>query len=687
MPTNQQIFTSNLLLGLCCLLAASLTGCGGDSASDAGTKATSQSNGEEGGTGGTGDWMGGDTTDSAGVGSFSADVSEPSQDSGASWGEGGTDGGDWSADPGDDTGTADGSPDAGPGGNSGTGTGTGGNVGPNGECVPSCTGKQCGPDGCGGSCGWCGGNDSCQAGSCTSVDGCTPDCAGKMIGIEDGCGGVCSGSGFGIGLVPGGAQDAAYYKSKVMAGEVPDADLLPIEGWLTEHGTALPAPLTDRLVTLHGFVGMFYDPAEGEPTVALQLGMNSGLAPEAIEEGQFNLSVVIDRSGSMADDNKMEFVRDGLIQMLDILDSGDILSIVTYSTTAKVALPPTPVTPENKASIKQLIEDLKTGGKTNLHGGLKLGYEQVMKNAAQNDLTPRVVLLSDGVANEGVTDTNAILAFSKSYNDVGIGLTTIGVGQDLQFDLLHLLATQGSGNFFFLDSAEKLAEVFTEELEYLLTPVADNLQVWFTLPDGFGVEDIYGFEYKSSDGEFHLLGPTPQYTVSGGEIIEEQPDTGEEPNVAVSTLFASKKNGLLMVKLDSPSGNVLKDFENMPLATVYYSYDLVDTGDTEAFDIEIGVGSMEYDIDDGFQYFSGAIMQKNFCVLRAGLAMKQASAIYNEQGTDAIQAAITVLNQAKVFCTGINVQLNDADLIADIVLLETLMDNVCGEDCLDPDGQ
>ncbi|MFT7625282.1 MAG: hypothetical protein ACI9WU_004473 [Myxococcota bacterium] len=643
---------------------------------------------------GAGDWTGGTSDGSTGM-QASADTwsgpGAPSEDASVSadtnsW-TGGGDGGDT----GDTGGT--GSWDGGGGTSGGSttgGTGAPPTTGPNGECLASCTGSQCGPDGCGGSCGWCGGGDSCQAGSCVAVPGCTPECAGKMVGIDDGCGGLCSGSGMGIGLVPGGAQDAAYFTSQVKAGAVPTPDLLPLEGWLTQHGTALPAPMTDRLVTLHGFVGLFYDPAVGEPTVALQLGMNSGLSAEAVEEGQFNLSVVIDRSGSMAENNKMEFVRDGLIQMLDILDSGDIFSIVSYSTTAKVVLAPTPVTEENREMIKNLILDLKTGGKTNLHGGLKLGYEQVMKNAANNALTPRVVLLSDGIANEGITDIDAILAFSKSYNDVGIGLTTIGVGQDLQFDMLHLLASQGSGNFFFLDSAEKLAQVFTEELEYLLTPVADNLKIWMTLPDGFGVEDVYGFEYKETNGEFHLLGPSAQYTVSDGEVVDQPPGGGdEEPNVAVSTLFASKKNGLLMVKLASPAANLLADIEGASLGTVYYSYELVDSGETEAFDIDLEVGSLEFNNDGagGFHYFTGATMQRNFCILRSGLAMKQASSIFHEQGEDGLNAAITTLAQARTFCTGINVQLNDAALIEDIALLSTLMDNICGDSCLDPDGQ
>ena len=668
---NNGTFTGrDILVMAACGLALTLAGCG--QAEDAGSSAKSSADS------GAANWNGGGTTGGETTGSQGADAGTASEDTtNGGWG---TNGGTTGETTGETT-----------GGGSGTGTTTGGNpnVGENGECMASCLGKQCGPDGCGGTCGWCSGDMSCQAGACTDVAGCTPACAGAMVGEADGCGGVCSGSGFGIGLVPGGAQDADYFKSQVLAGQIPDAALLPIEGWLNQHGTALPAPLYDRLVTLHGFVGLFYDPAVGEPTVALQLGMNSGLSPDAIEEGKFNLSVVVDRSGSMNGDGKIEFVREGLLEMLDSLDGDDLLSVVVYSTTAKVALPPTPVNAENLNEIIAVIKAITPGGKTNLAGGLKLGYEQVMKNIADKSRTPRVILLSDGIANEGITDEGSILTLSNSYNDAGVGVTTIGVGQDLNFSLLHLLASQGNGNFYFLDDAEKLSQVFSEEIKYLLTPVADNLKLWFSLPDGFGVEDVYGFEYKEKDGEFHLLGPSPQYTVSGGEVVEEPPaGGGEEPNVAISTVFASKKNGLLMIKLQSPSGNKLQDFEDMTLSTVYYSYELAGTGEVEAFDTDINVGPMAYDTEGGYHYFSGAIMQKNFCVLRAGLAMKTAVTLFNEDPEGGLQGAITQLAQAKTFCTGINVQLNDTQLVEDLALIGTLMDNICeAAGCEDPAGQ
>ncbi|GMV40426.1 MAG: hypothetical protein AMXMBFR64_21420 [Myxococcales bacterium] len=559
----------------------------------------------------------------------------------------------------------------------------GGGSGPNGECIPDCAGRQCGPDACGGTCGWCGGDDSCQLGVCLEVPGCKPACAGQMVGIEDGCGGVCSGSGLGIGLVPGGAQDASYFRKMVLAGEVPSPDVLPIEGWLTEHGTPLPPPLPDRFVSLHGFAGLFYDPAQGAPTVALQLGMNSAVPQEVIEANHFNLSLVVDVSGSMDGQDKMVFVRQGLLQLIDTLSEEDMVSIVTYSTDAKTVFPPQRL--KDKAKAKQVIEAMFPGGSTNLSGGLKLGYENVLTHIADTSLTPRVILLSDGVPTAGILDTPSILAMSKSFNDVGVGLTTIGVGADINFDLMHLLATQGLGNFYFLDTADKITQVFEAEIKYLLTPVANNLKIWFSLPTGFGVDAIYGFEYKLKDGSVHLLGPSPQYDVDEGGVIEPPQPSEEQPDVAVSTVFAAKKNGLLMVKLQSPQADLLKDMENAALTKVYYEYELVKEKTVETFTTDIALGSLEYDDGGGFQYFSGAIMQRNFCLLRLGLSMKEACGLFHEDSTN-VQPAIQQLVYARTFCNGINVQLKDPKIAEDVVLLETLMENICSE-CVDPAAQ
>ncbi len=551
-------------------------------------------------------------------------------------------------------------------------------------CIPNCEAKQCGPDGCGGTCGWCSAEASCQGGSCVKVPGCYPECAGMMIGEDDGCGGVCSGGGFGIGLKPGGAQDVGYFRSLVAQGQVPSSEFFPIEGFLNEHDTPLPAPNYEMLATLHAFVGMFYDPQTDEPLIAMQLGLNSGIDPATIDEKHFDLVIVVDVSGSMGESGKLEYVKEGLLLMLDSLDAEDTLTIVTYADVAKVALGTIAVSDENLDAITNAISALSAKGSTNIYAGLELGYQMAMQHITDSQAMHRVLFLSDGLATAGNESTSDIVNMSAMYTDEGIGITTLGVGSDFEFDLMYQLANQGNGNFYFLESADKLVQVFQHELEYLLTPVAENLKISFSLPEGFVVDEIYGFEFEIQDGEVVLLGPSPQETV--GPVDTDPGQTGNgDGNVSVSTLFASKKNGILMVKVRTEQSDIFEAWTHLAagaeleFATIRYSYDLVDEGDTESATTVIKVGSLSYFAEDGegpLAWFTGPIMQRNFCILRTGLAIQEACDLFNQEVRNTT-GAIQQLHDATVFCQGINLQLDDSALTDDIAFMQTLQDNIC----------
>ncbi len=566
-------------------------------------------------------------------------------------------------------------------GDSGSWVPPGGDDPPPEGCVPNCEQKQCGPDGCGGSCGWCSASASCQGGTCVVVDGCTPECAGLMVGEPDGCGGVCTGGGMGIGLKPGGAQDVGYFRKLVDDGQVPTEDLFPVEGFLNEHDTPLPAPDYSMLVTLHAFLGLFYDPQEGKPLISMQLGMNSGLDPTVIANKHFNLAVVVDASGSMGEADKMEFVKIGLKLMVETLDEQDIISIVSYDDVAAVAMAPVHASDENKPKILAVIDGLTPGGSTNLYGGMVQGFEQAMKNITDSEAIHRVLLLSDGNITAGVSDLDTILNKAASYKGAGIGITTLGVGLDFNFELMYKLASQGNGNFYFLDKGEKLVEVFQSELEYLLTPVADNLKISFFLPPGFHVEDIFGFDFDEQNGEVVILGPSPQYTVAPEDDKPPVVNPGDDGKVTVSTLFASKKNGLVMVKIAAENPNIFDAWEAVnDFAVIKYSYELADKGKTESATKKVAMGSLSYFAEDDpgspLAYFTGPTMQRNFCILRMGLAMKQACTLFHQEPAD-IDGAVKELADADTFCKGINLTMQDPVIDEDLELMDKLKTNMC----------
>ena len=562
--------------------------------------------------------------------------------------------------------------------------------------IPDCAGKQCGPDGVGGSCGWCSGSQSCQGGQCVDPGDCVPQCAGKKIGEDDECGGVCSGGGTGIGLKPGGAQDVGYFRLLVSNGEVPTPDLFPIEGFLNEHDTPLPAPDYDMFATLHAFIGLFYDPEQEEPLIAMQIGLNSGVSPDEIEAKAFNLVVVVDESGSMDSGGKIQMVRSGLLLLLDALDENDIFSIVTYEDDAEILMGPTPVTEDTKPMIAEQIQSLTAEGSTNLYAGMVMGYELAEAQTvvhAGDDMLYRVMLLSDGVVTAGIEDTDTIVAKSAEYNEKGIGITTIGVGTDFNQELMYELANQGGGNFYFIQDAAKLMEVFIHEIEYLMTPVAENLKIAFTLPQGFEVEEIYGYDWALDEetGEVKILGPAPKYAVTNPDDPVDPVDPDPDPSdaeQAAATLFASKKNGILMVKIRSLFPDIFASWEALDFAAIHYSYDLINDGATESASKVVHMGTLSYFEEDGegpLAYFTGPIMQRNFCILRMGLAIKKACTLIHGEDPDVPLAdpdqagAFMEIMEAQVFCNGIQLALETPDeaITDDLELLQDLHDNIC----------
>jgi hypothetical protein len=147
----------------------------------------------------------------------------------------------------------------------------------------------------------------------------------------------------------------------------------------------------------------------------------------------------------------------------------------------------------DREEARRLIRGIRPGSYTNIHAGLMLGYREAL-GAFKRGATNRVVLLTDGIANQGVTDPAQIARESLSFNDRGVDLSTIGVGLDLNKDLLRQLAKSGRGLFHFVADAQDVEKVFLKEAQSLVAPVASepNLEIEYG-PD-LELAQVYGYE-------------------------------------------------------------------------------------------------------------------------------------------------------------------------------------------------
>jgi len=189
-----------------------------------------------------------------------------------------------------------------------------------------------------------------------------------------------------------------------------------------------------------------------------------------------NVALVIDRSGSMAG-APLRYALKAAADFVDRLTADDRLSIVVYDDVVNTLLDAQLVT--DKAGIKNILQGVRAGGLTNLSGGWLRGCELVAKHKTDKHVN-RVLLLTDGQANNGITNSGVLIATAGKKAEEGITTTTLGFGSQFEEDLLIGMARAAGGNFYFIQSLDDAADVFGIELDSLKAIAAQNLTVTLT---------------------------------------------------------------------------------------------------------------------------------------------------------------------------------------------------------------
>jgi Ca-activated chloride channel family protein len=211
-----------------------------------------------------------------------------------------------------------------------------------------------------------------------------------------------------------------------------------------------------------------------------------------------NISIVIDRSGSMQG-VKMGYAKKAAKNIIDQLNSDDLASVVVYDSGVDTIQSPVHVIEKEK--IKSKIDMITPQASTNLWGGTEQGYQFVQRNFKPGYVN-RVLLISDGLANVGLTDSTLIrIKVQKYKDDEGISLSTFGVGLDYNETLMTDMAETGAGNYYFINTPDKMTGIFNNELNGLLNVAAQNSILKINVPKGVTVVKGYPLKYQQVGDE------------------------------------------------------------------------------------------------------------------------------------------------------------------------------------------
>jgi Ca-activated chloride channel family protein len=297
-------------------------------------------------------------------------------------------------------------------------------------------------------------------------------------------------------------------RSYIHDGNLPPQEAVRLEEFVNYFNIQYEPPTKDTFA-IHVDAGE--SPLEEQDEQLVRIGIK-GKEVTAEERTRANLTFVIDISGSMDRDNRIDLVKNSLELLIKQLRADDHIGIVVYGSTARQLLKPTPVKEKNR--ILDALNEIEIEGATNVADGLMLGYKMA-NESFDSEAINRIILCSDGVANIGETGPEGILAQIERYTEQEIYLSTFGYGMGNYNDvLMEQLADKGNGTYAYIDDMKEPRRTFQEQLTGTLQTIAKDVKIQVEFdPEKVDQYRLLGYENRAiADEDFR------NHRVDGGEV-------------------------------------------------------------------------------------------------------------------------------------------------------------------------
>lgn len=366
-----------------------------------------------------------------------------------------------------------------------------------------------------------------------------------------------------LGFSVGGAKDVNNFRENIKNNFLPLATDINHEGLFYDYffETAKPAKC-EKLFCPSYVKAMSMDPFSKNPEYFLAVGLNSGIQEADFQRKKLNLVLVLDISGSMSsafdryyydqfgrrtsrdvkqgsseaeNKTKMTVAKESLIAFLPHLNSDDRLGMVLFDDQAYLAKPLNLVGETDMKALEDHIRELGPRGGTNMSSGMKMGTELFAeyKEASSAEYENRIIFLTDAMPNLGETSEEGLFGMMKRNADDKIFSTFVGIGVDLNSELIEAVTKIRGANYYAVHSEKDFKERMDEGFDYMVTPLVFNLSLKLEAP-GYEILKVYG---------------SPEANEATGEIMK------------VNTLFPSKteegetKGGLVLLHLKKKAGD------------------------------------------------------------------------------------------------------------------------------------
>lgn len=208
------------------------------------------------------------------------------------------------------------------------------------------------------------------------------------------------------------------------------------------------------------------------------------------DRAPLNIALVIDASGSMGG-GKLEAAKEAALGLAERLTRRDRLTVVSFASDVVVHLDAVAVTTENAARIRSEISRLETRGMTFLSGGWFAGVDCAARIAEEDPrMTPRVILLSDGHANEGIIDPEELREHAGELRRRGVLTSALGIGDGYDEQLLRGIAESGGGRLHDAELTTEISSVLLGELDDIFGTVVEDAQIGLSVPHGVRVKAL-----------------------------------------------------------------------------------------------------------------------------------------------------------------------------------------------------